>query len=483
MKCKIQITQIKKVFILISLLHLPWNAPLVSAGHCQADERFRSVFVRIPSQSAGTDGIAATVLIPQTPRYTNSAPVAIIVPGGMMAGSARGKPEYVFDGFIEIHFAFPGGGAGDERSGGTYDYRGQNCVGALADVIKFATGRIRNKSGKYIQEVTAPVVPLTNNVGLVGESNGGNACGLAMAKYGEEFPRLAWYVSMESPYGEGAVNIELGGHNNGLNPAYDSATGKIDYSTLTFGQEFAPPFLCSAGNYFKTQLKGALYFDLNKNGEYDPSTDFVVNCIICNIGSGVKAWYSPRILAEAYKRNLIPQPAPSHIPTVEESRNFWLWRDGSYSLPEIGKKLPDLAVIVYANERDHVQAHPMHSHIIEQVEGFRKAGVRFVRLNPDRSYVLIMLPQEFKDNQSIEFPDYPAGTVWGKHNITDGLEPSILPAPVYMHAAVCELADRKQSNNWTPNLDAVIYPDIQKYLPQRPLPGKTIRVPIFPLQR
>ena len=48
---------------------------------------------------------------------------------------------------------------------------------------------------------------LTNNIGIVGSSHGGNACGLAMLLHGSEFPDLAFYASMESPYGEGNVNV------------------------------------------------------------------------------------------------------------------------------------------------------------------------------------------------------------------------------------------------------------------------------------
>jgi len=113
---------------------------------------------------------------------------------------------------VEIRFAFPGGGA--------YDYRGPYCVRALADVILFATGRLADRQGLKIQELLTKTIVLTQNVGLVGSSHGGNACGLVMATHGEEFPDLAFYASMESPYGEGNMNIELGGWDQGVNPAY-----------------------------------------------------------------------------------------------------------------------------------------------------------------------------------------------------------------------------------------------------------------------
>ena len=34
----------------------------------------------------------------------------------------------------------------------------------------------------------------------LGSSHGGNACGLVMLRHGSEFPDLAFYASMESPF-------------------------------------------------------------------------------------------------------------------------------------------------------------------------------------------------------------------------------------------------------------------------------------------
>jgi hypothetical protein len=403
--------------------------------------RSDGVFVRIPSRAAGDTGIAATVLIPRQPRFADGAPVVIHVAGGVQAGGARGRPEYVQHGFIEIHFAFPGGGFGEDRSGGTYDFRGPNCARALADVIRFAI------SPALAAKVNGMKV-LTNNVGIVGSSHGGNACGVAMAKHGSEFPNLAWYASMESPYGEGAANVELGGHESGVNPAYDPATGALDLSRLAWSSELSPGLFRKPMLADTRQLKGAFYFDINGK--------LPVNCFVGDAGSGLKAWYSPRILAEAERRHLITGTKPEHIPTLEQAREFWQWRDATPGIPAAVRNCDKLAVIVYANERDHVQADPAHTHILTQVEGFRQAGARFVRLNPDRAYVERIAPS------AARFADNPAGKTWTRANIRDGLEPSSLPIGIYMQAAVCELADRTHAGNWSPNLNAVLYPASRK---------------------
>jgi hypothetical protein len=329
----------------------------------------------------------------------------------------------------------------------------------LADIIRFATGRMADVGGRRIAELAERFEVLTNNCGIVGSSHGGNTCGLVMAKHGHELPGLAWYASMESPYGEGAANVELGGRDTGLNPAYDPETGLLDLRPLAWSSELSPGLMRKPMPVSSGELRGAFFFDMNGDGSFSPREDFPANCFVGDAGAGVRAWYSPRILAEAGRRRLLPAPRPAHIPSLEEAREFWSWRDATASIPAAVSNLPELAVIVYANQRDHVQADPAHSHILEQLEGFRKAGARFVRLNPDRAYVEAIVAQESRRAGQGRFADNPAGKEFNRQNILSGLEPSDLPQAVYMQAAVCELADRTQAKNWAPDLDGSLYPD------------------------
>jgi len=417
----------------------------------------RGILTHIPSQAGGREGIAVRVLAPEKPRYAEGAPIAIHVAGGFQAGAAAGRPFLLPFGFVEVFFAFPGGGNQEARSGGKYDFRGPNSIRALADVIRFATGRLRDRQGRTIQELVAPLHVLTNDCGLLGMSQGGNACGVVMAKYGQEFPDLAFYVSMESPYGEGIANVELGGRRDGrINPAYDPQTGRLDLSKLAFDPELNPaPALLGRT---PSRLRGAFYFDMNGNGRFDPEVDFPVHAVIGDAGTGMKIWYSPRVLREAERRHLLGPKRPAHIPSLQEAIAFWEWRDAAPSIPQAVRNCPKLAVIVYANEQDHVQIAPDHPHILIQVEGFRKAGARFVRLNPDRAYVLYVLPKDRPLPESLRkrIPDNDAGIVWTRDRIRKGLEPRELPMIVSMQAASCELADRVYKNVWKPNLDRVL---------------------------
>ena len=115
--------------------------------------RMPGVVTFVPSASGGDQGIAVGVIPPLKQRYTDGAPVVIQVPGGVTTGGAQGPPEYAGLGFVEIRFAFPGGGNGEAASGGTYDYRGPNCIRTLADVILFATGRLADKQGRGIGDL------------------------------------------------------------------------------------------------------------------------------------------------------------------------------------------------------------------------------------------------------------------------------------------------------------------------------------------
>lgn len=387
--------------------------------------------------------------------------MVIFVPGGVNMGGTQGRPEFAGLGFVEIRFAFPGGGRDEDASGGVYDFRGPNCLRALADVIRFAMGKIPDQQGRKIQDLVGNIKVLAQNVGLNGSSHGGNACGMVMATHGEEFPELAFYASMESPYGEGNVNIELGGRDQGVNPAYNPQTGVLDLSKLAWSADL-PPGPPRRWQGEGTGLRGALFFDLNGDGLYVETGDYPANAFVQDLGQGAKVWYTPRLIREAEARKLFGKARPAHVPSLAESTEYWRWRDAAGSIGTAVKNCPNVAVIVYANQRDHVQTAPDHPHILVQVEGFRQAGAKFVRLNADRAYVERVVAAgapPFLKQQTLAFPDNEAGIPWDRSNIRNGLEPAELPMQLFMQAAVCELADRVQGGNWAKNLEAVLYPD------------------------
>ena len=128
--------------------------------------------------------------------------------------------------------------------------------------------------------------------------HGGNACGVAMALHGEEFPNLAWYASMESPYGEGSVNVELGGRETGVNPAYGSKTGELDLSKLAWSPDLTPG-MRGRETPEAQWLRGSLFFDLDGDGRFSRDADFPANAFVADLGQGAKVWYSARLMREA----------------------------------------------------------------------------------------------------------------------------------------------------------------------------------------
>lgn len=406
------------------------------------------------------EGIAISIIPPRQPRYEAGAPVAISVAGGHSAGDVSTRLNVAGCGFVEIGFAFPGGGRDESRSGGTYDHRGPNCVQALRDVILFAMGKIADDQGQKIQDLVGDIRVLTSNVGLHGGSHGGNACGAVMGLHGEDFPTLAWYVSMESPYGEGAVGAELGSRRGRLCPAYDADTGVLDLTKLAFdpNSEIRPFGAGRFGDPSLPALVGSLFFDMDGDGKCKSEEDYRLQPPVFDVGQGRKAWYSVRLMREAEKRSLFGDPRPAHIPTLDDAIEFWRYRDATGLVAEAVRKIPNLAAIVVAGETDHVQIAPDHPHIRAQVNAFQEAGAKLIRLNPDRAYVEWLF-----DREASGLPDNDAGLPYTAKTISAALCPDrAAPKQLLSPAAMCELADRVQAGNYEPNLDRVLFPDAPK---------------------
>ncbi len=432
--------------------------------------RFVETFV--PSEAAPGKGIAVRITLPRRPRYAEGAPVVIHVPGGFGAGGRLRPTVLSALGFVEVAFAFPGGRVGPQLSGGTYDLRGKRSLRALCDVVRFAEGLCADSEGRTINDLLKDCKALTTNVGIVGWSNGGNTCGAALVFFGKEMKGLGYYVSMESPYGDGAVAAELGTHETGVNPAYDRETGRLDLSKLAFDPH-APVRTTLRRIRIPEDLRGALFFDMNGSGRYEEGADFPASAFVAGRGSSIRLFYSLRLLGEAEKRNLFQPVRPSFIADLQDAQAFWRLRDPTPLLDRVGRTCPNLAVIVYAGIKDHVQVAPDHPHILAQVEGFMRAGIRFVRLNPDRAYVKELLRGRLPPG----VPDNDAGKHYTRKTIVKCLEPEEVPRDLCVAAACVELADRIQKAQWAPNLSEVLLKRPLRLPPRpeirpRPRPGR-----------
>ena len=414
----------------------------------------RTKITTIASASAGAKGIAVRLTLPPKPRYAAGAPVAIAVSPGSHDAFDAGRLTVAGCGFIEVYWASPDGGAGP------YDFGGPNWILGLRDVIRFALGRTADTQGQTIRNLAGAIPALTSNVGIVGFSHGGNACGAVAGLHGEEIADLAYYVSWESPYGEGAVGEELGSQRDQgrVNPAYDPRTGVLDLSKLAYDPNLPQRGRSSArspGAPGVLPFRGALFFDLDGDGRFSPETDYRHQPVLWDAGDGPRFWYSVRLLREAEKRNLFAGQRPAYIPSADEALEFWRTRDATGLVPEAIRKIPQLAVIVVAHVSDHMQAAPDHPHIRAQVNAFQKVGARFVRLNPDRAYLEWLSPRQIP-----AAPDNDAGLLYDAKTIGAAVCPDdVAPGPSLASVAVCDLADRVQARNFEPNLDRVLFPN------------------------
>ncbi len=393
--------------------------------------------VRIPSSAGGETGIYVLVRTPDAPRYGNQAPVVVHVAGGW-SGTGISEPGYgyVDQGFIELQFNFSGSGIPAQRSGGIYDDRGELCMQAIADVARFALGNAPDSYGYNLHHMLQPITPLYSNTGLCGWSNGGNATITTAGAFGDTLAGLAWIVNWESPVGDGMPTVDTGTSGN-PNPAYNDTTGNFDWSCLDYSST-----INQEGGY-----TGGLYCDIDGDGTVNINTDFIPSPYLYQD----TLYYSVQIREAALQEGL---SLPSYFASLEECESFWYWRNGEPWINEVVAAHPDIMFVVEAGDDDHVQGAPDHPHILNQYEGFRQAGARFVRLNPDRIYV------EYIAGQSMpQAADNDAFMEFNHLSIRNALEPRG-PGNILMKtgvgAALCEVADRIRWNNTDIQLDNLL---------------------------
>jgi hypothetical protein len=415
----------------------------------------RSVSTYIPSQSAPGQGLAVNVIYPSKPRYKDGAPVAVVVPGGEGASGLEFSTHTAQSGFVEVRFAFPGGGKQGFSSSGIYDYRGTNSQMALRDVLLFAGGKLKDRQERTISSLV-PVKIDESNIGVIGWSNGGNLVLVTLSNYMKDLPFLGWLVFYETPLGSMFYPPSLGGAQDLIQNRHyrqgSAATGHclVDYRKLCFqaaGQK-------SPGAHKKIgqpEVPGVLFFDENGNKQWDEELEFALP--YCGDVGLDKQIYPPQVTEALARLHVFGKTWPRNVATAAESENYFQERDGSLYLNEVSKGMPGLLITVFGSQLDHLQRQPDHPHISLNYNGWLANKQKFVRLNPDPVYVgaaADMNPRNFVDNKPNSSVD--AST------IDEYLEPEgLIPDYVYIEAAAAELADRKKKGNFQETLSQPIF--------------------------
>jgi hypothetical protein len=357
---------------------------------------------------------------------------------------------YIDKGFVAVYFVFPGGSGTDEngvsrKSGGVYDYRGPNCSRALADVIRFAEGKAsaRRDNGDNVtleQLVGYPV--LSEAVGVVGISNGGNVSIVTLDEHGDELAGLAYYLGWENPVGDQVITSELANANT-VNPYYVARSCTVSGCTVNYDQLALdlslpiaiPDFADAPGEPVMSSLDapGTLFFDGDDDGLLDVD-EFLVGVVAARLveGGPLRGLVSTELRVALADQGI----NADFLATPLETQTFWQARDAGTGDHYRGvmQKLPGLATLVIGSVSDHGM--PLltdHSLAWMQYRGWYAAAPGFLRFNPDASYVRAMPPSSFAETEPNVVLDWDGISA---HLLPDSTDETVLPA------AAAEMADR-----------------------------------------
>ncbi len=420
-------------------------------------------------QSEGVGQIAVMVAIPQRARYEDGAGIIVIVPpiftpvGGFVT-----DPDATSLGLIQVSYLWPG--QSDARLGvqseGQFDYGGSGSIQVLRDVVRFAAGRIPDVRGRYITAVSSQVPPLNEEVGLYAFSDAGLAAMGVLSAYGSQMQGLQYYIGRENPTVDTLTCLEIGYRSDAGEPvynpfyAYPSAYSPeritLNYASLRWDPTYTDGH---------TGFVGRPYLDLDGSGDVTP-TDFVFSWRVPVIQG--KRYYSTGLIEALLSSGALTQADwPEDLATPQEATLAW----------EARQKIPDqfitmrtsnldldLKVMLLFAIDDHLQVAQDKPHIHQAFQGFRfSAGFLWVRLNPDRAYVLSLFPDAGAD-----FPDNPADDQpedWSQ--IASYAYPGTGEAARLVPlAAIAEMADRAHTGRWDENLGRAFY----TYTPPTPRP-------------
>jgi len=403
--------------------------------------------------------IAVRIDVPESPRYGAAAPIVVVASTWFVEKYELAETPFhlvynpVDVGAIAISHLWPG--KTDPETGissdGVYDYGGPDSLAALRDTIRFGLGDIPDVNGAHLHDLL-DVIPLYDNVGLFASSHAGVVATNVMAYHGEAFPGLRYFVGRENPTMAEMYPLEIG-HFDPLrrpvfNPFYDPAGYEptriaVDYSTLDWIQnsefpEGRPVFRVPGG------------------------TDYVLDDKGPHIQG--RRWFSPA-LTQALLDNAAFTLAtwPDDLATPQMTADFWPYRVTVHNYASIGRKLPEMKVLLPFATFDHVQAAPDKPHIRQAYDGFRKTAGLWTRLNCDIAYVR----SEIDPSASLAtgFPDHDANAepadwlsdaaAWGFADRLAG-RPTARTVPL---AGIAEMADRVRADDWSPNLDDALFRD------------------------
>lgn len=397
--------------------------------------------------SSGIGRIAVRLTLPAQPRYPEGAPIVVEVPtfATPSNGFAAGVPAADV-GAIHVTFLWPGrtDAQSGVRSDGVDDFGGPVALAALRDVIRFASGLTAASDGRRIDQLL-PITPLTENVGLYAFSHPGIPATNVLARYGAELTTVRYFVGGENPTNDALFSVEVGYWGTRgepvLNPYYNYPAG---YSPSTLSMDMS----------HVGWIQDSTYPDGWPVFQVEPGPDHVLADRVPRMWG--KRYYSVA-LTEALVRNaaLKAEAWPADLATVEETRANWPDRVAVGHYASLATSVPGLKVMLVFAVQDHVQPAPDKPHIHQAWDGFKEQAGLWVRLNPDRAYVLgfhtDVAASSLPDNRANREPeDWLQIESWAVPNAGNSRTVSEL-------GALAEMMDRTRAGNWAEDLDAPLY--------------------------
>jgi len=303
-----------------------------------------------------------------------------------------------------------------------------------------------NVNGFYIYDLLE-ITPLIDNIGIYAFSHPGIVGTNVLAYHGEKISTIKYFVGRENPTIDTMYALEPGHFTDErtpvINPFYHPENYllhriDIDYSTVEWIQNAEYP-------------EGRPIFS-NPNGSAHILSEKVPRM-------WGKRYYSIALTQALLDNGALSQESwPEDLATPVETAANWPFRTIVNNYPLIGQKLPDLKVMLVFAADDHVQSALDKPHIHQAYDGFHHTAGLWTRLNPDLVYIHAFVGKKsgeaFTNNSAnVEPNDWMNARDWGYQ----GKFGSSLSTQMVPLAALSEMMDRIQFDNWKDNLDTVIY--------------------------
>ncbi len=373
--------------------------------------------VSVDGPPAGQLAVRVQAPPPGAARYADGAPVIIWLSGGEECRDFKHGLPAEADDLVILTFLFPGctDVVTGRASAGTYDWRGQETIRALRDVILYAAGEINAVLGRSIDQV-APVPVLHDNIGLIGASNGGNIIVAAPVLHGADLTgRLRYLIQWETPVSSQIATRDLGrvwmkpysAQGDYFNPrylGYGPLTLAVNYSDLAYNaaEPFYPVFFDGGGLPAGAPPDGQYTTipdeagnpaqppnpDVDHSGALELDEDFPLDGYTGE--NGIQRVYSRPVTQALFDQHIFSHWPPT-VATPAEAAAYWDIREAVRLYDAALALMPRLEGMALASVRDHVQSAPDKPHMRQAFEGWRNAG-GWVQINPSPAYLLAVDP-------------------------------------------------------------------------------------------